>query len=78
MTTQLEIVDRFCRDYGLHLNVKKCHSLHLVRQRDHTVLNTSTSWVVNGVPIPSVLAEEIFRYLRIDFSPLRGLSHLPS
>ena len=74
METNLEIVESFCRDVELRLNVRKSYIFQIDMSAKSWHVNHSREYVVDGDAIPWISPDESVRYLGKAFGPWCGMS----
>ncbi|KAL8620402.1 hypothetical protein ACOMHN_055483 [Nucella lapillus] len=73
LETNLELVDSFCQQVGLKLNVRKSFVFHLKATGKTFTVNNCEQYSINGEPIPWVAPDEATKYLGKQFGPWVGL-----
>ena len=74
MVANFEIVESFCRDMGLRLNVKKSYIFQIDMTAKSWQVNQAERYIVNGTAIPWIYQDDSVRYLGKAFGPWCGMS----
>ena len=73
MRKNLELVQTFCTNVGLRLNVKKSFVFHIKATGKTFTVNNIEPFIINGEKIPWINPDESTKYLGKQFGPWQGM-----
>lgn len=74
MTANMKILQSFCQNTGLQINIKKTAGFHCKPYRKTFLYNTQEKWKINGEPVNHIQPGELEKYLGARIDPWAGVT----